>query len=243
MLSAPFQISAIRAAPCRPAAQNFLIFSEFDHRLRSALTRKDAVAMAFLVKFPLRVNQDGGTISIDDAPALKTHFEDVFTPTVRNKVLASSDKAAQCSVEGIGYPDGVIWVQASERGYAIWSVNRNSVPPNGIVSTPKTDYVCQTQTHRIVVDEVAGGTLRYRSWKKPRWVTEVPDLELEQGKQSFEGTDVCAVPIFTFTHGSVVYSIDGSLGCFDSSHPPPVNATGHLLVTEAGKAVTDAWCY
>jgi hypothetical protein len=227
------------------AAKNFLTFDQFDKELRVAITKQNAVAMAFLVVFPLRVNDAGGTTSLNDAAALKTHFQEVFTPAVRKEILGEKNEKIGCNEEGIGYARGVIWVNASDRGYAIWSVNRDAVPPYSSHqrNTPKINYVCQTQTHRIVVDTLAGGTMRYRSWNKPRPVTETPDLEIAKGDSTFEGTQVCAVPIYTFKNDAATYRVEGGLGCFEDSDGPPKEATGRLEVTVTGKPATDSWCY
>jgi hypothetical protein len=227
------------------AAKNFLTFDQFDKELRVAITRQDAVALAFLVTFPLRVNDAGGTISLDDAAALKTHFQEVFTPAIRKEILGQKTEDLGCSVEGVMYGRGVIWVNASERGYSIWVVNRDSglTQPANRWDALKIDYVCQTQMHRVVVDTVAGGVLRYRSWNKPRSVTGAPDLELKKGDGSFEGTDLCAVPIYTFKNGSATYKVEGGLGCYADSDGIPKGATGRLEVTVADKPPTDLWCY
>jgi hypothetical protein len=91
--------------PAGDAAKGFFAFDQFDKELRSALTRKDATAMALLVRFPLRVNDAGGAISIDDATALQSHFNEVFTPAVRKEILNSPTDGG-CNVEGIGYGRG-----------------------------------------------------------------------------------------------------------------------------------------
>jgi hypothetical protein len=227
------------------SAKNFLTFDQFDKELRVALTKQDAVALAFLVTFPLRVNDAGGTISLNDAAALKTHFQEVFTPAVRKEILSEKNDAVGCNVEGIGYARGVIWVESSERGYAIWSVNRDAVTPFPATrpNTPRIEYVCQTQTHRIVIDSAVGGALRYRSWNRPRPVTEAPDLEIAKGVSSFEGTDLCTVPIYTFRNGTATYTIDGGLGCAGDSDGPPKGSTGRLEVSVAGNAAIGSWCY
>jgi hypothetical protein len=227
------------------AAKNFLSFDQFDRELRVAITRQDALDLAFLVTFPLRVNDGGGTISIDDAAALKTHFQEVFTSAVRKEILSEKFDDLGCNAEGVGYGRGVIWVNASERGYSIRSVNRDWIPPGPANqwNTPKIDFVCQTQTHRIIVETLPGETLRYRSWNKPQFVTGSPDLEITRGEGTFEGTNVCAVPVYTFKNGTTVYRVDGGLGCFGDSDGLPKDATGRLEVTEAGKPVADSWCY
>jgi hypothetical protein len=232
------------------AAKSFLAFDQFDRELRVALTRQDAMALAFLVRFPLRVNDKGSAISIDDAEALRTHFQEVFTAAVRKEILSIApgtlDCGAEGGTEGVGYGSGVIWVNANDRGYAIWSVNRDAVPPfpKALSSAPKIKYVCQTETHRIVIDTVAGGDLRYRAWKKPRAVAGAPDLELTKGEGSFEGTHVCAVPIFTFKSGDATYRVEGGLGCWGDGEPgPPKEVTGRLVVTIGDKQPASAWCY
>jgi hypothetical protein len=228
-------------------SKNFLTFEKFDKELRIALTRQDALALAFLVTFPLRVNDAArGTFSINDAAALKTHFQEVFTPAVRKAILSEKNDNMGCMTEGVMYANGVIWVNASERGYAIWSVNRDAVPPYKMNkwNTLTTKYICQTQTHRIVVDIVTGGDLRYRAWNKPRPLTDSPDLEILKGDGTFEGTNFCAVPIYTFKKGTAIYRIEGGLGCFGDNEPgPPKNATGQLVVTLKDKPAVEAWCY
>jgi len=228
------------------AAKNFLAFDQFHRELRIALTRQDAMALAFLVRFPLRVNDNGGAISIDDAEALKAHFQEVFTPAVRKEILGQSFKGLGCMTEGIGYGLGVIWVDANDRGYAIWSINRDAVPPFPRASPagPVTKFVCQTQTDRIVVDTVAGGDLRYRAWKKPRAVTETPDLEIAKGEDKVEGTNLCAVSIYSFKSIDTMYRVEGGLGCWGDDEPgPPKGVTGRLEVTIKDKRAVDTWCY
>ena len=234
------------------AAKNFLSFDRFDKELRAALTKQDAVALAFLITFPLRVNDAGGTISLDNAAALKTHFQEVFTPAVRKEILSEnfSDLVKPydvygCPDEGIGYRRGVIWVNASERGYAISAVNRDWVPPYPVNKwwIPKIEYVCQTETHRIAIETLTGRTLRYRSWNKPRSVAERPDLEILKGDGTFEGTNVCAYPVYTFRSGTAVYRVAGGLGCWGDAEGAPKEATGQLEVTVADKQPISSWCY
>ena len=165
------------------AAKYFLTFEQFEKELRFDITRWDAVDLAFLVKFPLRINETGGgMISLLNAAALKSHFGEVFTPAVRKQILsqASGDlDDVDCDEDHILLAGGVIAVIATDRGYAISAVSQNGT------ITPETYYICQTQTDRIVVDAVAGGELRYRSWNKPRAVTEAPDLSITKGESTY----------------------------------------------------------
>jgi hypothetical protein len=231
------------ADPCKggDAAKGFLPFNQFDKELRSALARQDAIALALLVRFPLRVNDAGGTISIDDATALQSHFNEVFTPAVRKEILNSSTDGG-CNAEGIGYGRGVIWVNASAEGYAIWSVNRDAVPPFAqSKDVSKLEYVCRTRSHRIVIDTTDAGTLRYRAWRKPHSPTESPDLSLLSGKERFEGSDICAVPIFSFKNEDVTYDLGTTLGCFSDKNPPPDGATGDLTILRKDQVISHEW--
>lgn len=242
--------NVVPADPCHgtpknaAAAKHFFTFDQFDRELRTAISREDAVALAFLVKFPLRINDAGGTTSIDDAAALKTHFQEVFTSEVRKQILGDKLDNVGCNDEGLMYGPGAIWVDASERGYAITTVNRDATAPSGNpLNIAKINYICQTSTHRIVIDTLSGGVLRYRSWKRPRAVTDTPDLEIDQGDGSFEGTGLCAYPVYMFENGDVVYRVEGALGCYGDSDGPPKEATGRFEVKAASKKVSESWCY
>jgi hypothetical protein len=230
------------AAGLDPASTGFLGFDQFDRELRSAIERQDAISMAFLVNFPLRVNDAGGTISIDDAKALKTHFNEVFTAAVRKEILSTPAETG-CSIEGVGYGRGVIWVEGTDHGYAISVVNRDAVPPYPIgKKDPGPAYVCSTKRHRIVIDSANDGDFRYRAWRKPRPLTQAPDLSMKNGEQTFEGTDLCAVPVWTFHNGRTTYVVSGGLGC-DAESKDSAGTTGDLVVSEGEKTLLHDWCF
>jgi len=232
------------ADPCGAgsASKGFLPFNQFDKELRSALTQQDAAAVALLVRLPLRVNDASGTI-LYDATALQSHFNEVFTPAVRKEIL-SSPTDGTCSAEGVGYGRGVIWVNASKMGYAIESVNRDAVPTYSVSKpAPRLEYVCQTQNHRIVIDTVESGDLRYRAWRRPRSLTEAPDLTLTHGKQDFDGHDVCAIPVFRFKSGDVTYDVSAALGCYSDTEKPPDGATGDLAISRKDQVISHEWCF
>lgn len=224
------------------AAKNFFTFDQFDKELRIALTRQDPLLLAVLVKFPLVVNDDGGSISINDPHALQTHFQEIFTPAVRKEILDDKSEKTGCLEAGLDYGRGVIWVDASEHGYAINVVNRDAVPPYSMKSQwqiPQIQFLCQTKAHRIIINTMTDGTLRYRSWNKPRPLTDEPDLELVKGEGSFEGTQVCAIPIYTFKNGKTVYKVYGGTGCTEA----PKDATGNINLTIGDNEPQILWCY
>lgn len=249
LLSAPVASQAAtpkndqdRFDPCHVRGKEtspFFGFDQFDRELRAALNKKNAVALSFLVEFPLRVNSPKGTVFLADAQAIKGHFDEVFTDWVIADILASHDSDCQHGEE-IRYSRGVLWVGGNSKGYAIKAVNPDAALPfHRDKVTEKINFVCRTDTHRIAVDTTAKDEIRYRAWKRPRTITDKPDLELVGGDQTWEGTNVCAVPIYIFKRGNTTYRIDAGTGCENA----PVGATGHLLVEVSGETATEAWCY
>lgn len=238
----PTDIAKPDNKPSHPPNQTL---EQFNKELRIALIKQDIVALAFLVEFPLRVNDDGGTISLDNPAALKTHFNEVFTPAVRKAILDSKEDGRTSNDFGIGYGFGVIWVKQTGRGnYAIQVVNRDAVIPGPRASRDqsKLEYVCTTSTHRIAIETTPDGNLRYRSWHLPRPITSAPDLTILRGKQTFEGTGLCAEPIYIFKNGDTTYKLSGRLGCAPDA---PELATGDIEITSSRFPAdqTHAWCF
>jgi len=226
-----------------PEAQGFLAF---DQELRAALSRNDPAAMALLVAFPLGVNHpDGSKILLGNAAALQSRFSEVFTPTVRSAVLKQKLDAVFCNYTGIMYGKGEVWIRADVQGkelrYRVAAVN---LPAGDIKQpiprAPKLLFVCDAEAYRVVIDSIAGGTLRYRAWNKPRSLTAKPDMEIASGAQDTEGTGPCAHGIWTFKKGSAEYTVS-TLGCTEGSPPPGV--TGDLEVSIGGKPEHRWWCY
>lgn len=224
-------------------ASNKAEFLGFDRELRAALLKEDSVSMTVLVKYPLRVNEDGGTISIEDPAALQTRFQDLFPPPVRSAVVSQKPEELICRSDGIGYANGSIWVNVVRQGklprYVITSVN----PPT--TGTPKTagmEFVCRAENHRVVIDADTTGKVRYRSWNRPRALTDKPDLELPSGTSDFMGRGACAYRIWSFRSGVTEYTVE-ELGCFPNSNRPPTGATGELSVAIGGVRKSVWWCY
>jgi hypothetical protein len=233
-------------APCtgegglNVSAHQIAVFTHFDTELRSALRRNDPVALSFVVRFPLRVNTSDGTLTIPDASSLSGHYQEIFSPKVRNAILSTASEDYICRYDqGLAYKNGVTWASTDGHSFAMDVVNTLDTPQKS--DKPKLAYTCETKKHRISIEELPTGAARYRSWNKPKSPSGPPDVEISDGKQTFEGTGVCAYPSYTFTVGNIVYEVQGGLGCTDGSEP--AKATGRLSVTISGKQVTDAWCF
>ena len=217
-------------------------FLAFDKELRAAIRKQDPVAMAFLVKFPLRVNSNTGKYSLDDPAALESHFQEVFPQAVRNAVLNQDPAQFMCRDQGVMYGNGEVWVNIAKFGFAIEVVNLETsasgkVPKRGI------EFTCQTDRYRIVIDLDASRVSRYREWNRPHPLTDNPDLEFAKGKSSFEGAGLCSYPVWTFTNHQAAYRVEG-LGCFGDAEPgPPKDAKGRLVIFLAGQEKSSEWCY
>lgn len=218
-------------------------FLAFDRELRDAIAKQDTTALAFLVKFPLRINSEEGAYSLDDAESLRTRFQEVFPAQIRKAILNQKLESFFCRDEGVMYGNGAIWVNPSKLGYAIEVVNLEVAENRGNnQSARKIDFICQTGKYRIVIDADANQIPRYRAWNKSHPVTGDPDLRIDSGKSEFEGTGVCSHKVWTFKNGSTTYTTE-ELGCFPDSNEPPKTAVGMFAVRTAGKPEVFGWCY
>ena len=220
--------------------QGFLMF---DQELRAAISTQDAVPMALLVRYPLRINEgDHGSYSLNDPAALQSHFAEVFPPAVRAAVLKQKPETVFCTSTGVTYGDGALWIGTTGGRYVIEVINlpgvRGASRPRTV---PKIEFVCDAEKHRIVIDGGANGAPRYRAWNKPRPLTETPDLEIPAGTADFEGTDACEYSFWTFVSGTAKYRIEGGRGCASDSSWPQ-DATGKLGVSVGGKPPLSWWC-
>jgi len=94
LLIASSQALGQDAQPSASCDLQVTAFVAFDRELRAALTGEDKVAMALLVKFPLRINSDRGSYSLNDPAALQSRFSEVFSPKVRASVRIHQKNSA-----------------------------------------------------------------------------------------------------------------------------------------------------
>ena len=216
-----------------------LAFQRFSAELHSAIAHQDVAALGFLVEFPLTVNTNKGALVIPDAASLQGHMQMVFPEATREKILASGRDDSICRWDGYGLANGTLWLTATK---GRWLISRVNVEETTRASrSPALVYSCETKTHRIVIENTLSKDFHYRSWNKPKSLSDVPDLDLSHGEQSFQGTGICAYPTYTFQRANVTIAVDGGIGCTDGSEPH--KATGHLTVKIAGKVVTDIYCF
>lgn len=215
-------------------------FLAFDQQLRVALSKEDPVAMSFLVSFPLRINHEGTTISIEDSATLQARFQEIFPPAVRSTVLNQKPETVFCNWSGIMYGSGRVWIRATEQRYALSTIN---LPKKNdrTGSPPQLNFVCNTEAHRVAVDTDASDRIRYRAWNVPRPVTDKPDVEISSGTLDIEGTGPCAHPVWSFTKGDTEVAVM-THGCSADSSAPPEGTRGSLEISVSGQT-KHWWCY
>lgn len=218
-------------------------FDLFDARLRSAAKGDDPSAFANLVMYPLRVNRDNRTVMIRSPEELANDVEHIFTASVRRDI--ASQQGFFCRDSGLVYGAGTVWVgvvpaaRQPER-YAVSTVNVPEIDATRKPSrtSPELKLKCVAPANTVLVEDL-GDTLRYRSWRTGQPPTVTPDVVLEHGTVTFEGTGVCRQAIYTFKNGDTTYEVR-ELGCTDGSEP--ADATGRLMVSLDGRPVAESLC-
>lgn len=214
--------------------------------MKAALLADDATYLTLLVRYPLSVSGNAGTILIANPATLFERAEEVFPPDLRIAVLEPDPEGPLCTSGGIGYGHGQLWVDTMWEGtdedhpehFRIGHVNLRGEPSGSAGPV----FVCRTSIHRSVIDRSEDGDLRYRSWELESPLTSAPDIVLRSGREEFQGSGVCAYKSFVFEYDETVYRV-GEVGCSSISDAPPDGARGRLSITVNGETTTSSYCY
>lgn len=225
---------------------------DFDRELRIALSEQNPTATAVLTRFPFRVNYpDGSSILLTNAQALITRFAEIFPPKVRSAILDQKEPKVM-GEKGVMYGRGVLWVKKmwqtpySEQSEAVkiltYGIDVVNLPDKGTEIKNRSsmlEFTCNTMKHRVVIDSDATGKVRYRSWNKPHFVTDKPDMDISPGVRDILGTAPCSIYQWKFRKGDAEFVVEecGLCGCGLS------DARGTLEVSVAGKLQQTWWCY
>lgn len=113
---------------------------------------------------------------------------ELFPPAVRKAIVGTKIDGLICRADGIGYADGALWAalthQEGVERYLIASVNPATRSRD---NAGRINFLCRTAAERLVVDTDAKGTTRLRVWKRPRAVTDPPDVQLQHGVAKLRG--------------------------------------------------------
>ena len=104
-------------------------------------------------------------------------------------------------------------------------------------------FKCVTEKHTIVISEPAKGTYHYRSWNKPKAVSDKPDMDLKS--TSLETSGDCQ-RYYKFKTGKVEFEVTNQWSCMGKGEYPPASAegaTGDLYVKVGGELKNHYYCY
>ena len=102
-------------------------------------------------------------------------------------------------------------------------------------------FKCVTEKHTIVISEPAKGTYHYRSWNKPKAVSDKPDMDLKSKEVSVEGSGVCRHTEYSFKTGKVEFSLDDNVTCLEGNTPD--NIVGNLNVLVNDELKNHYYCF
>jgi hypothetical protein len=218
-------------------------FLAFDRELRLALSSQDPTLLTLLAAYPLRVNEDTGTTSIENARTLYARSMDVFPARTRSAVLGTTLDKVICRDSGLGYGSGDVWVTVRKQGgaerFVVGTVN---LADSSKQRAPAVVFVCRADDQRATIDRRPDGSVRFRSWNRPRTPTGTPDLEFLSGVEKFEGSGPCAHRVWSFKGTKDTYDVHEP-GCFADSNPPPEGILGFVLVNTGAEQSRRWWCY
>lgn len=90
----------------------------FLRRLQARIRANDRGAVARLIALPLRVNGPGGPQTYGDRRSIERDFDKIFTPRVRQAILAERPSAISVRDQGAMIGDGAVWISRTCREVA-----------------------------------------------------------------------------------------------------------------------------
>jgi hypothetical protein len=102
-------------------------------------------------------------------------------------------------------------------------------------------FTCKTPKHLIIIDMKSPNNYRYRAWNLPKNTSSTADVEVTNGKMTYEGTGVCGSKFYSFQNRNVEYHLDDNAAC--SEEIPPKDAIGDLYVLIAGQEKNHYYCF
>lgn len=215
-------------------------FLEFDSDLRAGLKKPDGGFVLHLLHYPFTSELQGpGPTEFRNSWQAHFRIKELFSPALRSIIQKQDIKDISCDTYGLYYGDKNLTV---EPNFTPVTTNRTDINFEIIsISGPdyKTQFVCNTVKHWIVVDSNGPGFYRYRAWNKPRPDTDAPDLEIDSGKGDVEGSGSCKHSVWKFSNDNAEYVIS-KRNC--AEHNAPQGWKGKLDVLINGKRVESRWC-
>jgi hypothetical protein len=182
--------------------------------VRRAVESTDPAALIPLLSFPLRINSEDAkyhmtrTLWIQSAGELRKYAGAIFTKRFREEILATLEEKS-CSTARLGIAAGRLWASPLAGPPKITAVNQPGFQWPDM--TAGELLRCRTSGQLIVVDR-PGERVRLRSWALGHSSAGPPDLALEAARETYEGSGVCAYPVWKFSQGANELVVRGA-GC------------------------------
>lgn len=115
--------------------------------------------------------------------------------------------------------------------FLLLSVTSSVALAEGKNGEARRTFSCETAKHRIFIDSTDNNSYRYRSWNKPKAISEKPDVELiDQRAWRPQGTGVCSYTAWDFSRGNVNYLVFEPSGCGEAPASGEPEDHGELVV-------------
>lgn len=112
-LTSPSPVTVVgRSSAERDEVANFAkdrAYSAFLRRLQGAVRANDPGAVVKLISFPLRVNSGGRSQIYPNAKSVRRDYDNIFTPRVRQSILAQRSDRLFSRDLGVMVGDGEVW--------------------------------------------------------------------------------------------------------------------------------------
>lgn len=206
----------------------------------------DVQAISQAIRYPL--DRENPLPTIYNAKEFKPRFNQIFDQKIQNQIINSKPEDwSAMGWQGIMLNSGEIWVSniedAPKQPIKIIAVNYSSAAEQKlrlellqkqkrqlhplIRKFEQPELLIKTKEYLIRIDRLNATTYRYASWQKTDDQSKQPDLILNKGTLTLEGT--ARNQIFEFKNGAYIYTVYQN----NISHENNTDAT--LVVSKGNK--------
>jgi len=199
-------------------------------KLIKAFQQEDRALIASLINYPL--NRKRPIPSIKDENELIKRFDQIFDAHIISLIGSSNYQRNwhQIGWRGTSFSNGKVWINEDGK---IRSVNYESLIElklrqtiiesnkasihESIKSFDQPILIWETEKFRIRIDKLENASYRYASWSIEKQMNEKPDLIINEGELTFDGSG--GNHHFIFKNGKYIYQC--SVIMMGESNSPP----------------------
>jgi len=104
-------------------------------------------------------------------------------------------------------------------------------------------FSCNAEKHMVLISQADPNTYLYRSWNKPKPITDKPDMELKSSNMESVGS---CQRYYKFKSGKFEFEVTNQWSCQGPGEIPPTaakDAIGDLYVKSGGELKAHYYCY